>query len=539
MGNNDKAEEFYVKALGSDKNSLVAKMNIGRIKYDNKKYSEALEDFGLVFANAKNNLLKAEAAYMTGQIYMLGEYKDLGKAEQYMEQASVIDSSYPLAWVGVGQAAFIKGIEDESANFTFQMERAVSSFDKAIKLNSNQTMAYLFKARLYVFTGNENIAGVEYNNALSAVDKDIVLMSDDKERTKTDILAEMKMYNFSTKKVSFINTIVKKLPFKIPTVHALEFYYGTEAEARIAIAKHNSNTSPGHGHWIYSNGVCENGITVTWGRPSPPPCVPHAPGACSTTCGPGTASNGCSNVACDNGACPSCGVPPHKESYERTSEVEADGSRCSSGSMSHWFDGSELASVGGKAWVWKCSRTNVTVDCLSYKLGECEDDPTDPPYSTRADACRFGVFNSVRLVEDFVTDGVARDTLFWQCGTGEAPKRLGSFSEDLKVSGDDIDVDYYGPKNGGVKCKCIPDYEYTCVGTKVFNRSCDDNCGGEIIEAYKAYKKDTTCFENEPRIEIDKAEYLAGSGEHCINESVQCASCGTQNSEGGIHHETN
>lgn len=529
MGDNDKAEEFYVKALELDKNSLVARMNIGRIRYGNKEYKESLGNFKVVFANAKNNLLKAEAAYMIGQVYMLSENKDLNKAEWYMDQASVIDNSYPLAWVGVGQAAFIKGVEDESTDFISQMEKAVNSFDKAIVLNPNQTMAYLFKARLYVFTGNKDIAEEEYNKALDTVNRDIVLMHDDKESVERDILEEMKMYNFVAKKSSFINTVIKSSLFGLTKVYALEFHYDTREEAMEAIDEHNAGTSPGAGHWIDSNGVCENGVNITWGPPPPPPCIPHGCGACSATCGPGTCFNGCYDENCSNGPCPSCKTPAHRESYERTSNV--DSGRCLPGAVSAWADNSGLASNNGIAWTWKCSKTNVTVDCVAYKKGECEDEPSDPPYNTRAEACMFGAFNSIHLTPD--------GDLKWQCGTGETGKYLGSFSENTPNVGGNVTVDYYGPKEGGVECSCTPVYDYTCVTTGAFEDSCVNRCGESIIEIYQAYKKDTTCFINEPKVAINKDEYFAGAGEHCVNESVQCAPCGIQDSEGGDYHETN
>ncbi len=274
------------------------------------------------------------------------------------------------------------------------------------------------------------------------------------------------------------------------------------------------------------------------------PCTPswRNSGSCDKTCGPGLQKqkNGCGgtrNVACNNGACPTCG-PAHRESYKQTAKVVTAG-RCDPSSvMSDWVNNSEVASNGGLAWTWKCSRTSSTVDCRAYKLGECED-AIMQPYSTRASSCKEGTFNSVKLVPTLV-EGVLKDTLLWKCGTGEhADRHVGSFSSNAPGSGALVGKDDYGPVEGGVECRCVPDYNYTCEATEVFIGNCANRCGEEISEIYQAYKKDNSCFINEDPIKIDKTEYnIATAGKHCTNQPAWCAPCGAQDSEGGSYHET-
>ena len=200
--------------------------------------------------------------------------------------------------------------------------------------------------------------------------------------------------------------------------------------------------------------------------------------------------------------------------------------------MSDWIDNSSLASAGGLAWTWKCNRNGVAEDCKAYKKGKCGYDattsPSAPPYSDNNDACRFGSFNSVQLVS-----GV----LHWKCGTGDSAKHVGNFFSNSPGDGNVVAVDYYGPKTGGVDCQCTPVYEYDCVGGNYVG-SCDNNCGGTMTQQMQAIKKDTTCFTNESTF-ISKDEYYTATGKHCVDKTIQCAPCGTQDQDGGVYHESN
>ena len=261
-------------------------------------------------------------------------------------------------------------------------------------------------------------------------------------------------------------------------------------------------------------------------------------GNCSVACGGGVQYryNDCGDSqsrSCNDFACPECGSA-NEESYERTSELTLPDIRCATENiMSNWLDQSEFATAPGIAWTWRCNRNSLDVPCLAYKMGECVDpDPTVGPYNSRNDACRFGAFNSVRLGTD--------DILRWQCGTGTSAKHIGSFISNDSGSGALVAVDYYGPREGGVECQCTPSYQYECIATNAYvnNETCINRCGENIVQIYQAVKTDTACFPNEA-LPTDKAEYLQEKGVICSNESVSCPPCGTQEGEGGSHHESN
>lgn len=307
----------------------------------------------------------------------------------------------------------------------------------------------------------------------------------------------------------------------------------------------SSRCFPGSTECVLSGGSCGH-WTACPTCPSTPPCSPSwgEYGDCSEICGPGThsRSNGCGatqSQACTNGPCPVCGTA-NRDSYDTTAEVTSANRCATHNTFSNWVDNSGLASDGGKAWTWVCNRTNIPINCLSYKNGKCEydvvDSPANPPYTTRDEACRFGTLNSVCLVG---AGQVGNEILRWKCGTGETSKEVGSFSSNQTTGGGVVPVDYYGPRTGGVGCQCTPVYDYTCDPTTTFTGSCNNNCGGSITQVHQAHKKDTTCFTGEPKVAIGRDEYLAGTQKHCTSKEVDCAACGTQDSEGGVYHETN
>jgi hypothetical protein len=240
------------------------------------------------------------------------------------------------------------------------------------------------------------------------------------------------------------------------------------------------------------------------------------------------------------GCRPPCG-PADKGTYEATPEVIAAGRCNATDTVSNWVYNAGLASNGGIAWTWNCNDGSVdSRQCLAYKSGECQDDPQDPPYNTRAEACKFGALNSIRLIQQIDTaDGVLKDTLVWRCGTGDKAKTVGNFFSPAWNTGAPVPVDYYGPKAGGVECKCIPTYEYECSSVpNKYIGSCNNNCGGTIEQETQVLKRDTHCFLNESTF-ASKTEYTTATGKYCPNKVVQCRACGSQNAEGGNYHETN
>lgn len=567
MGNNSKAEEFYARSLELDQGSLATKMNIARSKYNHGEYQKALEDFRAVFNSADDKHLKSEAAYMMSNNYLM--LKDIQNANFFAEKAILLDPTYPMVYVGMGQVLFAQD-KLSGQEYEDNAEKAYNYFNKAIELNINQTIAYVLKGRLLAFSGDKKSAAKAYFQALDVVNIDITLMQDAKERLKKEIEEDIAYFKLERPgALTFMNIIKGSIMHKTYAIK-LQFHYEDKDAFDNARAEWNKNLKRGEwGHSINEDGTCANGLRITWGSPPPPPPPPCVPswgswGACNKNCGSGvqTRGNGCGgsqSQACNTFACPSCGTA-NEDSYEKTSEVVA-AERCApSNTLGSWVDNSGLASAGGLAWTWKCNRNNLAVNCKAYKKGECgytnsstsadgvtvntdglnvttgadgvtvnTSNSGNPPYNNRDDACRFGAFNSVKL---------AGGILHWKCGTGDSAKHVGDFFSLNVNSGDSVAVDYYGPKTGGVDCQCTPVYEYSCINTGVYIGTCNNNCNGNKEEKVQAIKRDIKCFPNENLL-ISKAEYNTATGKHCVNKTINCPACGSQNSEGGNYHETN
>lgn len=222
---------------------------------------------------------------------------------------------------------------------------------------------------------------------------------------------------------------------------------------------------------------------------------------------------------------------------------------CNPGNDNHFQTRpSEFSSANGDfygKWTWNCT-TNTTVDCLAYKQGVCNDEPTPAPYEdsggdakkAREKACTSGHFNSVSLNNGILT---------WKCGTGDTDKTVGSFTSSDSTIGDVVTADYYTPTSGGTDCQCTPTYEYSCVSLGT-SGDCTGHCGETIEEEYGAFKHDISCFPNEPLVSTTKEEYQQApadkklSGDVCANGTITCAPCGTSSEstgQGGSYHETN
>ena len=292
------------------------------------------------------------------------------------------------------------------------------------------------------------------------------------------------------------------------------------------------------------------GITYATCADCTPVCSPSwgAWGDCTANCGSSgvqTRSDGCGSSesqACNRFPCPECGAA-NTESYEKTTEIYEEGvldNRCAPDNiMSNWLDHSGETDAGGTAWTWDCNRNGLAESCKAYKEGLCESDATSPsplPYNTNDDACRFGSFNSVKLVTGERKDGSQGDILKWKCGTGElADRHIGDFFSPNIANGNLVATDYYGPKAGGKDCKIDANFKYTCVKTGVAD--CNNKCGQEVPVVMTAYRELVTGFTGKKEsISLDK--YFAETGEYCTG-TVKCAACGTRDTDGGIYQETN
>jgi tetratricopeptide (TPR) repeat protein len=297
QGNNINAEKFYKKALEINKNFAKAKINLARDDFDNKKYKEAKATFLEIYKNLENNREKSDIAYMLGQIYTVGEFKDLTEAEKYMVQATEFDKENSMAWVGLGQVAILRGIEDEKSDYTVEMTRALDCFEQAIRIYPNQTLAYLFEANLLLTNNDKENATKAYFNALRAVDRDITLMNDQKENLKIKIKKEIALYKINLpekqeKETSMIDNKLKNSLFRVnnalaagPTYNSDGYYdipqktiNGVTYSARhfrskktledfLIDALGSKNGTKGHKIvWFSTYTICNNNVYAEWGN---------------------------------------------------------------------------------------------------------------------------------------------------------------------------------------------------------------------------------------------------------------------------------
>jgi len=271
MGKSDKALEFYKKAVGLDKSNLSANMNLARKNYSDGKLKEALGGFEYVYNNNSNSRVKAEAAYMLSQIYLSKDFYDLDKAEKYTLASKASDPKFPTAWVGLGSISAIKALNTQDEKiFDKNIGEALKDFNKAIELYPYHTDAHLQKARLLYILGDEKGAGEEYKRALDSVEKDIILMENDRNRIKKLIEDEIKFRKIKISSLLEKALIVLTQP---SVVNAGCWRSGgvvmcsSRADAIWKVQRSNqglSSNDPHYFNWKGTYAVCNNGLRIVW-----------------------------------------------------------------------------------------------------------------------------------------------------------------------------------------------------------------------------------------------------------------------------------
>jgi len=111
-----------------------------------------------VSAKAYELYLKALGSYLD-----FDKKKNLDSAIGLFNQAINIDSSYALAYAGLGQAQLIKFQQTRDIRF---IESAIENCDKAIKLNNRLTSVRTTLGHIYIETGKYNEAKDEFQKIL-------------------------------------------------------------------------------------------------------------------------------------------------------------------------------------------------------------------------------------------------------------------------------------------------------------------------------------------------------------------------------------
>ena len=179
-----KAETGYRAALAIDPALDQAQMGLARVLLAQQNTDAALSIFRQVFSETSNVRLKAEAAYSAGNI--LGASNDKASALQFMEQATTIDPSYPLGWLGLGTQLFAE-ISDTSSGLTPNQRndlwtKSLDALEKAINLDPNQALASYQLGVELAAAGQKGDALKIFAAAKQAVPRDITLTASEKQQ---------------------------------------------------------------------------------------------------------------------------------------------------------------------------------------------------------------------------------------------------------------------------------------------------------------------------------------------------------------------
>ncbi len=194
MGKPEEAKKYYEQALAINPNFGKALINMGRYEMRYGSEDKAMQYFEKSLPVINNDIEKAGVYYSLGMLKL--NQDKLQEGYKYMQQAVKMAPEYPQALIGRGWAGMLLMTQKdgdlevlEKQGLTFQT--AFDDVNSAIKINPNQTLGYLVLARMYLrlpFLANKSLD--YYDQALSVVDNDITIMSNDRASFKKEIEAE-------------------------------------------------------------------------------------------------------------------------------------------------------------------------------------------------------------------------------------------------------------------------------------------------------------------------------------------------------------
>ena len=182
QGDLTQAEAGYRKALSIEPNIDQANMGLGRILLSENKPQEALKYFTTAQQISGNVRTRAEAAYSVGMTNnILGNTAAVAPA---MKQATTIDPTYSLGWVGLGDALFAQALATSStltlAQSNALITESIGDFQKAINLAPYQAAASVELGKRLIVLGNKK-AGIQMlKEAATLVPNDITLSAPNK-----------------------------------------------------------------------------------------------------------------------------------------------------------------------------------------------------------------------------------------------------------------------------------------------------------------------------------------------------------------------
>ena len=182
QGDLTEAEAGYRKALTIAPTIDQANMGLGRVLLSENKPQEALKYFTTAQQVSGNVRTRAEASYSVGMTNnILGHTSEVAPA---MKQATIIDPTYSLGWVGLGDALFAQALATSStltlAQSNVLINESISDFQKAINLAPGQAAASVELGKRLIVLGNKK-AGIQMlKEAAKLVPNDITLSAPNK-----------------------------------------------------------------------------------------------------------------------------------------------------------------------------------------------------------------------------------------------------------------------------------------------------------------------------------------------------------------------
>ena len=368
IGQPEEAKKYYEQALAVDSDFGKALINIARYEMRYGSEDKAMEYFEKSLPVINNDIEKAGVYYSLGMLKL--NQDKLQEGYKYMQQAVKMAPEYPQALIGRGWAGMLLMTQKdgdlealEKQGLTFQA--VFDDVNSAIKINPNQTLGYLVLARMYLrlpFLANKSLD--YYDQALSVVDNDITIMSNDRANFKKEIEAEKESAKNVLKDVQKFENNNKQT---VSYLHRLK--YGIKNAIgnvkNLFLAK-NALASGESGHWRGNCWIGDGEITdVCFSMQSFYNWV-----ALLNSDGHYTHYTGAYTAHCDNGSpilFAGCG------SANNSSFSQKPASNLCINSDVVWTD--EMANDGDWNWYCKDSYSGKEVGCSAESIAKCIGPP--------------------------------------------------------------------------------------------------------------------------------------------------------------------
>lgn len=218
QGKRTESIKYYEKASTLNKQNSHVLINLARNYIANNDLQKAQDTLteSLKINELSGELSKrskAEVYSLMASIALLLN-QDYNAAFNNYEKAIEIDPEYPNALVGYGWTSFynLVATQDPEKWTTTEDQKVVSAIEyieKAIEINPEQTIAYMYKARILTTIGDLEEAEKIINKGIETLDKDISLMGDEKLKLKESLEIDLK--NINDQKIKFRTILYNKI----------------------------------------------------------------------------------------------------------------------------------------------------------------------------------------------------------------------------------------------------------------------------------------------------------------------------------------